>query len=99
MQPNDPPRSKSRESFLALLLAALFGGGFLLFLILVSGGFFFYVLCAAAAVMALGFLHYALWGHAFSREVEGEREEEALRQREEEMIDKPQDGASFRRRF
>jgi hypothetical protein len=98
MEHNSPQSSRSRESFLALLLTALFGGGFLLFLILVSGGFFFYVLCAAAAVMALGFLHYALWGQAFSRQVEGEREEEALREREQEMIDSPPPGPYGRRR-
>ena len=98
MEPNVNPRSKGRETFLALLLAALCGGGFLVFLILVSGGFFFYVLCAAGVVTVLGFFHYALWGQFLSREVAGEREEEEARERAE-AVDTPTNGAYRRRRL
>jgi fatty acid desaturase len=76
MAPTQPPHTQGRESFLAVLLAALCGGGFLLFLIFVSGGFFFYVLCVAAVVTALGFLHYALWGHAFRQQLAASDEDQ-----------------------
>ena len=36
-----------------------------------------------AAMVAFGYLHYVLWGYAFSQQTAGEREEEELRQRVE----------------
>src|SRR5438128_2693139 len=82
--PDSPNISRDpRGSMLSLFLALLFGGGFLLFLILVSGGFFFYVLCTVGVITALGFLHYAVWGHLMSQEVAAERAEAEARERRE----------------
>jgi hypothetical protein len=84
MEPPANPQRKGRETALTLGLTGLFGGGFLLFLIFVSGGFFFYVALAVLAIGLVGTLHYYLWGQSLMREVAGEREEEELRQRQEE---------------
>jgi hypothetical protein len=76
----DPARSR-REAFLALFLVMFFGGGCVLFLVFVTGGFFLYVLAAVAGMGVVGYFHYLLWGHALTREVAGEREEEEARER------------------
>jgi high-affinity Fe2+/Pb2+ permease len=78
----ETPR-QGRETILTLVLALLFGGGFLLFLILVSGGFFFYVGSIAAVIIALGFIHYALWGSLMEQSVAAERQAEEQREAEE----------------
>jgi hypothetical protein len=66
---------------LAFVLVFLLGGAIFFFLNFVSFGIFFYVLIAVAAITMVGFLHYALWGHALTQEVAGEREEQQLRER------------------
>jgi len=77
--PNAPHRN--RETMLTLLLTAVFAGGILFFLVLVSGGFFAFVMAGVFAIALVGLLHYALWGHALSQEVAGEREAEENRAR------------------
>jgi hypothetical protein len=84
MEPPLNPQQKGRETILTLVLTGLFGVGFLLFLIFVTGGFFFYVAGAVLGIGLVGTLHYYLWGQALTQEVAGDREEEELRQREEE---------------
>jgi len=78
-EPNEPRRR--RETILTLGLTAGFAGSILLFLVLVSGGFFVYVIAAVFTIAMIGLLHYALWGHALTQEVAGEREEEESRAR------------------
>ena len=72
---------RNRETLLTLMLTALFAGGILFFLVLVSGGFFVFVVAVVFAIALVGLLHYALWGHALSQEVAGEREDEEARAR------------------
>ena len=82
LQDNHQPKAR-RETMLTLLLAGLGGGGFLLFLILVTQGVFFFVVLTVGAMMAVGFLHYLLWGHAMTLSVE-ERQALDLAARQEE---------------
>lgn len=78
----DAPSPKRWETFLALILLLLLGGGFFALL-----NFFFgaisVVLMVMVAATAVGYLHYVLWGYAFSQKTAGERQEEQLRQRHE----------------
>ena len=53
------------------------------FLNFVSFGIFFYVLAAVAAIMAVGFLHYVLWGYNLSEDVAEEMQLERLKQQQE----------------
>jgi fatty acid desaturase len=80
MDANDQLRRR-RQTFLAVLLTSFAALFCLLVLIFITWGYFFYVLLIVAAMIVLGFVHYFLWGRAMSRSVEGEREEEQLRQR------------------
>jgi hypothetical protein len=75
MEPEPNPSRRNRETFLTLTLTALFSGGILFFLVLVSGGFFVFVVAGVFAIALVGLLHYALWGHALSQQVAGERED------------------------
>ena len=76
---------------LAFLLVALLGGMFFVFLNLVTFGIFFYVLAAVVGIMAIGFLHYVLWGYDLSEEVAEEMQRERLKQQQElgERLDIP----------
>lgn len=76
---------------LAFLLVALLGGIFFVFLNLVTFGIFFYVLAAVVGIMAVGFLHYVLWGYDMSEEVAEEMHREQLKQQREmdERLDIP----------
>jgi hypothetical protein len=86
-------KSGGRETFLTVMLLLLLGGGIFFFLNMVTFGFFAYVMLAVLGLTWLGMFHYALWGHALSQEVAGEREEEELRRRMEaenqDMDDRP----------
>lgn len=81
MEPDPNAPRKKRETFLMLILTIGFASSVLFFLVLVSGGFFVYVLASVFAIALVGLLHYALWGHALTQEVAGEREEEESRAR------------------
>lgn len=93
----EPARNKGRETVLTIALTFVMGGAFFFFLNLVSLGVFFYVLAAVFGMTAVGFLHYVLWGYAFSQEVAGEREEEELRRRLEAEEHAPPDPLSNQR--
>lgn len=73
------------------MLVALLGGMFFVFLNLVTFGIFFYVLAAVVGIMAIGFLHYVLWGYDYSEEVAEEMHRERLKQQQEmdERLDIP----------
>ncbi|MCI0683128.1 MAG: hypothetical protein L0Y71_13585 [Gemmataceae bacterium] len=80
----DQPIARSgRETMLAFALVALLGGMFFVFLNLVTFGIFFYVLAAVVGIMAIGFLHYVLWGYDLSEEVAEEMQRERLKQQQE----------------
>lgn len=74
-----------RHAFLSLFLTLLALAFAVLVLIFISGGFFLWVVLFGGGIVTLGMFHYMLWGHAFSDEVAGEREEEQLRQRAAEI--------------
>jgi hypothetical protein len=93
----EAPRPRGRESLLTLALVLLFGGGFLVFLILVSGGFFFYVLCTVGVIVALGFFHYAVWGHLMEVSVADQRKAEEEKERRESGPDLGRDQLGIRR--
>ncbi len=81
MAHNYPPTQQHRHAFLSVFLTVLALGFFLFVLIFISGGFFLYVVLFGGAILVIALMHYVLWGRTFSAEVEGEREEEQLRQR------------------
>jgi Flp pilus assembly protein TadB len=88
MEQQKPAASKGRETLLTFSLVAILGGAFIFFLNLVSLGIFIYVIAAIVGIAAVGFLHYAVWGYALSRQVAGEREEQRIK----ELLDADQDG-------
>ncbi len=73
-----------RETLLSTLLSVLAASGFLFIFFLICGGLSFYILAVLGGVALVGFGHYLLWGHSFSEQVAGEREEEEVRDRLEE---------------
>lgn len=81
MHTGETQHSRRRGQQLGMLLAALGAGVAVLVLIFLSGGFFLYCVLAVAAFLLIAAFHYVLWGHAFTQETAGEREEEQLRQR------------------
>jgi hypothetical protein len=83
----DERESRGRATFLAVVLTIFFGGGIVIFLIFITGGFILDVLLIVGALVALGFLHYFLWGRGLERSVEGEREELELQRKAEEEED------------
>ena len=95
MSQDSPNQHKGRETLLTFSLVAILGGAFLFFLNLVSLGIFAYVIAAVIGIAAVGFLHYAIWGYALSRQVAGEREEERIKDMLETEPD-PGDSASWK---
>src|SRR6266496_3853617 len=81
---NDELRQRSgRDTWLSFLLVALLGAVFVFFLNLVSLGVFFYVIVAVVGIMAVGFLHYVLWGYSLSEELAEQMQQERLKQQRE----------------
>ncbi len=79
---NDPHDVTTRRShFLPLVLASMGLFFFLLVLMLLTGGFVFYIVLCVTAAVALGTLHWLLWGRLLTDLTAGEREEERLLQR------------------
>jgi hypothetical protein len=94
-----------RSAFLSIMLTVL-AVSFFLFVAFVScGGLVLYALAVVAGLGVFGYLHYFLWGQALSAEVAGEREEKAIRERNEAepLPDEPADWTpeerSWYRRF
>jgi len=82
------PRNSDQSARQGVLIYFLAGSALLFFglgLILITGGFFFYVFAVLGGMVMLGFFHYLVWGWLLESEVAGEREEEQLRQRAEEL--------------
>lgn len=82
--PDIRKHNTGRESALTFTLVAVLGGAFVFFLNMVSLGVFFYVVAAIFGMVAIGYVHYVLWGHSMSQDVAGEREEELLKQRRDD---------------
>jgi hypothetical protein len=74
MEPEPQPPSSGRENMLAVALAALVGGMFLFFLYLITLGIVGNVLGIGVLVIAVGILHYLVWGRSMTAEVAAERE-------------------------
>lgn len=83
-------RDKGRETVVTLTLTAVLAGVFIFLLDFMSFGFFRSILLAVFGMVIVGYLHYVLWGHAMSQEVQGEKEEEEIRQR---MLEETEDDA------
>ncbi|HWG41960.1 MAG TPA: hypothetical protein VN688_04180 [Gemmataceae bacterium] len=81
MTHNYPQPQQQRHASLSVFLTLLGLGFFLFVLIFISGGFFLYVVLFGGVILFMALLHYLLWGRMLSASVEGEREEEQLRQR------------------
>jgi hypothetical protein len=74
MEPEPQPPPSGRENMLAVALSALVGGMFLFFLYLITLGIVGNVLGIGVLVIAVGILHYLLWGRSMSAEVAAGRE-------------------------
>jgi hypothetical protein len=79
MDYNGAPHSSGRDTYLTIVLCLFVGIPTFAFFTILTGGLFLWLLVAAAGIGVLGAFHYLLWGHSFSRETAGEREEEELR--------------------
>ena len=84
---NEERESRGRSTFVAVVLTLFFGGGIVIFLIFITGGFILDVLLIVGGVVALGLLHYFLWGRGLERSVAGEREELELQREAEDWED------------
>ena len=78
---HEPAPNKSRGPVVNLLLAAIPGGLFLFFLNFLTLGVFFWVVASVFGLVLLGFLHYVLWGYAFSEEVAHDQREQEIEDR------------------
>jgi hypothetical protein len=87
MEQPSTKRRTARETMLTVTLVVLLGGSIGFFLNLVSLGLFGYVAGAVVIFVAIGYLHYLLWGQAMMQETAGEREEQHLRDRMEQPPD------------
>jgi hypothetical protein len=73
----------ARSNFLPVMLTAMLAMFGLLVLIVLTSGFVLYVGGWVLAFIALGSVHYLLWGRAFEQQTAGEREEAEWRERVE----------------
>ena len=71
-EPNPPNRS--RENMLAVSLASLVGGSFLFYLYLITLGIVGNLIGISLVIIAVGCLHYLVWGRWMSQDVAAERE-------------------------
>lgn len=82
-------RSSARGNLLSIMLAVLGGSFILFFLFLACGGVALWVIVVVAGLAGFGFFHYMLWGHAFTQEMEGEREDLEIRESTDNIPDRP----------
>ncbi len=80
MEPEPQPPSSGRENMLAVALSTLVGGMFLFFLYLITLGIVGNVLGIGVLIIAVGVLHYLVWGRSMSAGIAAERE--ALRRQD-----------------
>lgn len=88
--------TRRRGSALPVLLTAALAMFFLGVLIVLTSGFVLYAGGWLLAFVLLGAVHYLLWGRAFERATEGEREEAGWRERAEHEL-KRHDARTFDR--
>ena len=67
---------EERATFVSIVLAIMISSFVLSASFVLCGGFTLYLIAITAGLAELGYIHYLLWGHAMSEEVEGEREQE-----------------------
>jgi hypothetical protein len=80
MTPNDPQTTAQRETVLSVALSVLIGGFLLVFFVIITGGLVLYLFLVGAGMSGFAALHYLWWGRTLSEQVEGEREEQELRE-------------------
>src|SRR5262249_27991606 len=87
----DPNPHRGRETALSYALLVLLGAATLFFLHLLTAvlGVMANVMIVVVAITMFAYFHYLWWGHSFSQETAGEREEEELRQRLEAERHRP----------
>ena len=94
-EPNEgAPR---RSSMLPVMLTAVLAMFFLAVLIVLTSGFVLYVGGWLLGFVALGAVHYLLWGRAFEQATAGEREEADWRERAEHELKRTTDARTFDR--
>jgi Na+-transporting methylmalonyl-CoA/oxaloacetate decarboxylase gamma subunit len=74
MEPEPQPPPSQRENMLAVALCTLVGGMFLFFLYLITLGIVGNVLGIGVLIIAVGILHYVVWGRSMVAQVAAERE-------------------------
>jgi sugar phosphate permease len=94
MTPNEYADRRQRGTCLSLMMAAGAVGFFALLLVVATGGWAVNVIGVAVAVFLFGAIHYLLWGRLMLQKTAGDREEEELRRRVEEMDDEPPEHGS-----
>jgi hypothetical protein len=77
-----------RGTFLAAVFTLLGTSFVLFFLFLSCGGLAVYVIGVTAGLALFGLIHYLLWGHTFSQEAAGEREDDENRQAADDIPDR-----------
>jgi hypothetical protein len=73
------PSHRSRENLLAFMLSVIALAFFGVFMIIVTGGLLLQILGIVLIGVAVGWVHYRMWGRSFVKQTEGEREEAELR--------------------
>jgi Flp pilus assembly protein TadB len=94
MAPNEYADRQKRGTCLSLMMAAVVAGFFALLLVVATGGWAVYVIGVAVAIFLFGGFHYLLWGRSMLQQTAGDREEEELRRKIEEMDDEPPEHGS-----
>jgi hypothetical protein len=94
MKPSEYQNQRQRGTCLSLMIAAGGAGFFALLLVVATGGWAVYVIGVALAIFLFGGIHYLLWGRLMLQQTAGDREEEELRQRIEDMDDEPPEHGS-----
>lgn len=98
MQSNGAPRTSHRDTYIALVVCFFVALPLFVLLTIISSGVFILLPLLILAIGSLGAVNYLLWGRSLNRQVEGEREEAALRDELERELDiNPGPGANDRR--
>jgi len=69
---------RGRENLLAVMLTVIVLGVFGVFMIVVTGGLLLQILGVVLVGVAVGWVHYRLWGRTLVQDTAGEREEAEL---------------------
>ncbi len=89
MTPNEYADRQKRGTCLSIMMAAGVAGFFALLLVVATGGWAVYVIGVAGAIFLFGAFHYLLWGRFMLQQTAGDREEEEMRRKIEDVEDEP----------